>query len=263
MFKSLQPALITALALACLTGCNNRNDEIEAQLMQHDAQLRRLQPVQADASNELQRLREEVRSLRGQLADLQKIGGTAVLVDKLNRHDQALRQIEVSMAMDFDLGEPIPVSEADASVSGDTTTWGQESPRPVRAQAEKDIKVALYQAGVNAFNARNYDDARRSFSDYLKNFGDADPATSAASQFYIGECYFQTNQFPDAALAYELVITKYPGSDRVPGAYLKQGICFSKMKQPAGARSRMNELIKKFPNSPEAKRARDFLKTNK
>jgi len=35
------------------------------------------------------------------------------------------------------------------------------------------------------------------------------------------------------------------------------------MKKGAAAKARMNELIKKYPNSPEAKRAKDFLRTNK
>ena len=35
------------------------------------------------------------------------------------------------------------------------------------------------------------------------------------------------------------------------------------MNQKAAAKARMNELIKKYPNSPEAARAKTFLKTNK
>lgn len=266
--------------------------------MQHDAQIRRMQPVQADARNEMQALREEVRELRGLVADLKKVGGAGVIVDKLNRHDAALRQVETSMAMNFDLGDPIqPGTAAAPAAAADTaqaapdfsygglagtaaapaaaaaaapaatpsgSTWGQETPRPKQPAAQKDMRLALFEAGENAFKARKYNDAQRSFSDYLQNFGKSgDDKTTAAAQFYLGECYFQKNQFPDAALAYDTVITKYPKSAKAPGAYLKQGICFSKMKQKAAAKGRMNDLIKKFPNSPEAARARDFLKNNK
>ena len=86
---------------------------------------------------------------------------------------------------------------------------------------------------------------------------------TAEAQYHLAECYFQRNQFADAALAYDTVITKYGKSSRAPGAYLKQGICFSKIKQTAAAKARMQELIKKYPNSPEAARAKTFLKTNK
>ena len=82
-------------------------------------------------------------------------------------------------------------------------------------------------------------------------------------RYYLAECYFQKNQFNDAALAYDTVITKYGNSDKAPAAYLKQGICFSKMQQDKAAKARLAELIKKYPNSPEATRAKTFLKTNK
>ena len=83
------------------------------------------------------------------------------------------------------------------------------------------------------------------------------------AQYYLAECYFQRNQFADAALAYDTVITKYSKSSKAPAAYLKQGICFSKINQGAAAKSRLNELIRKYPNSAEAARAKTFLKTNK
>ena len=148
---------------------------------------------------------------------------------------------------------------AGTAPSGDT--WGQETPQPKAPKAEKDMSVALYEAGVNSFNSRQYGDAQRSFSDFIKNFGNNPKAPNA--QYYLAECYFQKNQFNDAALAYDTVITKYGNSDKAPAAYLKQGICFSKMQQDKAAKARLAELIKKYPNSPEATRAKTFLKTNK
>ena len=143
------------------------------------------------------------------------------------------------------------------------STWGQPSPQPqTQVQApQKDISLALFDAGVNAFNSRKYEEAQRSFSDFLKNYKDHSQAPEA--QYYLAECYFQRNQFADAALAYDTVIKKYPKSSSAPGAYLKQGISFSKLNQGAAAKARMQELIKKYPSSPEAARAKTFLKTNK
>lgn len=94
---------------------------------------------------------------------------------------------------------------------------------------QKDISLALFDAGVNAFNARKYEEAQRSFSDFLKNYKSHNLAPEA--QYYLAECYFQRNQFADAALAYDTVIKKFPKSTRAPGAYLKQGISFSKLNQ--------------------------------
>ena len=141
------------------------------------------------------------------------------------------------------------------------STWGQADPKPEVQVPQKDISLALFDAGVNSYNARQYGSAERSFRDFLKNY--PDHSQTAEAQYYLAECDFQRNEFPAAALAYDVVIKKYPKSSSAPNAYYKQGICFSKMGQKEAARARMQELISKFPNSPEAARAKSFLKTNK
>lgn len=140
-------------------------------------------------------------------------------------------------------------------------TWGQATPQPKPQEAQKDIPQALFDTGVSNFNERKYAEADRAFNDFLKNYKTHNLAGDA--QFYLAECHFQRNQFSDAALAYQEVITKFPKSAKVPAAYLKQGISFSKVGQKAAAQARLNELIKKYPRSGEAARAKTFLKTNK
>ena len=104
------PLLLLAASLTfTLNGCatQSKSDEMEAQIMQHDAQMRQMQPVQADMYNQVQSLREELNDIKGQLVDIRNAGGAAAMVDKLNRHEQALHQIETSMAMNFNLGSPL------------------------------------------------------------------------------------------------------------------------------------------------------------
>ena len=341
--RTLRSLYILTLACAALplSGCvggstssggGSSNISVEQQVQQHDMQLRQMQPAQADAWNQLQTLRQEVNTLKGQLDDIQNAGGAHALVARVRAHDEALRQVERSMALNLNLGEPMSsgggsaplaqpapqvapqaapqaapafnqpaygqqsygqpsygqaaaggmaagsVGYAATSAAGDqgavstppqgvinpsSSTWGQPSPQPeTQVQApQKDISLALFDAGVNSYNARKYDEAQRSFSDFLKNYKDHSQAPEA--QYYLAECYFQRNQFADAALSYDAVIKKYPSSSSAPGAYLKQGISFSKLNQAAASKARLEELIKKYPNSPEAARAKTFLKTNK
>lgn len=330
--RTLRSLYILTLACAALplSGCmggstssGSGSISLEQQVQQQDVQLRQLQPAQADAWNQIQTLRQEVNALKGQIDDLQNAGGAKALVGRVRTHDEALRQVERSMALNLNLGDPMTsgggsapfaqaapqmapqaapafsqptygqqpsygqaaaggmaagsVGYAAASAAGDqgaaaqpqpvinpsSSTWGQPSPQPEpQVQApKKDISLALFDAGVNAYNARKYDEAQRSFNDFLKNYKDHSQAPEA--QYYLAECYFQRNQFADAALAYDAVIKKYPSSSSAPGAYLKQGISFSKLNQAAASKARLEELIKKYPNSPEAARAKTFLKTNK
>lgn len=319
---------LTALGFLCsaslVSGCvaggsSSSSLDLEQRVQQQDSQLRQLQPAQAEMWNQVQALRQEVNALKGQVYDLQQVGGARAVVERLNKHDAALRQVETSMALNLNLGDPLPAlpaasaapapapapsladgwgqtsaaapQTAAAAGTGETwgqpataltatattgaaavgttaavdqgTTWGQPTPQPQQQAPvpQKDVSMALYDAGINAFTSRKYDEAQRSFSDFVKNY--PNHTMTAEAQYHLAECYFQRNQFADAALAYDTVITKYGKSSRAPGAYLKQGICFSKLKQTAAAKARMQELIKKFPNSPEAARAKTFLKTNK
>ncbi|MDR2800172.1 MAG: tol-pal system protein YbgF [Desulfovibrio sp.] len=330
---------VAAVTNACVFSSSSvKNRDIEQQVQQQDAQLRQLQPVQADLQNEVQTLRAEINSLRGQLDDLQNAGGARAIVERVNRQDAALRQIDDRMALNLDLGHAIENSATQGTASAGTpmtgvqgypangasngqnappaygvpalsggqsgmqtgapapataapagtlpyqgaaaqqgsgqqaslqaqapgaSTWGQASPQPAPAAPvpQKDISLALFDSGVNAYNSRNYTEAQRAFNDFLKNYPSHNLVSEA--QFYLAECQFQRNQFADAALAYDTVIKKYPSSSSAPGAYLKQGICFSKLNQKAAANARMQELVKKYPKSPEATRAKAFLRTNK
>ncbi|WP_165078502.1 MULTISPECIES: tol-pal system protein YbgF [unclassified Desulfovibrio] len=318
--------LALGLGALLLGGCATQGSQnLEQRVQQHDAQLRQLQPNQADTWNQMQAMRQELNTLKGQMDDLNNAGGARALVDRVRRHDAALRQVNTTMAMNLDLGEPMSAASsapamaqpvmaqpataatpADGAASqaqppvpmgglaaagaagaaGATgaaatgsyglpadgsagsipaqapsgSTWGQADPKPVAQVPQKDISLALFDAGVNAYNARKYEEAQRSFTDFLKNYKDHSQAAEA--QYYLAECYFQRNQFADAALAYDKVIKQYPKSSSAPGAYLKQGISFSKIGQAAAAKARMQEVISKYPNSPEAARARSFLKTN-
>ena len=310
--------LALGLGALLLGGCAAQGSQnLEQRVQQHDAQLRQLQPNQADTWNQMQAMRQELNTLKGQMDDLNNAGGARALVDRVRRHDAALRQVNTSMALNLDLGEPMSATSAAPAMSqpvmggsadgaavqppvpmgglasagavgaaGATgaaatgsyglpadgtagsvpaqapseSTWGQADPKPVAQVPQKDISLALFDAGVNAYNARKYEEAQRSFTDFLKNYKDHSQAAEA--QYYLAECYFQRNQFADAALAYDKVIKQYPKSGSAPGAYLKQGICFSKINQAAAAKARMQEVISKYPNTPEAARAKSFLKTN-
>ncbi len=322
--------LLLLCGAGLLGGCLGSSAKLEQQLQQQDMQLRQLQSAQADAQIQMQALKEENSALKGQLSDLQSVGGARALVDKVNQQDAALRQVGNSMALDLNLGDSLaaqspsldmpatatahnatataaaanpaatgvasaatgaavsaPVSmgggnglpsygqnatgqaatdikpwagaQTPKAPAGDT--WGQETPQPKAEAPQKDIAQALYDTGMENFNGRKYAEAERSFSDFLKNY--KGHALSGDAQFQLAECSFQRNQFSDAALAYQEVITKFPKSSKVPAAYLKQGISFSKVGQKAAAQARLNELIKKYPRSAEATRAKTFLKTNK
>lgn len=274
--------------------------DLEQRVDEQDMQLRELQPRQADTENEVQAMRQEIAQLKGQIAAMNRPaeiqrqdpdrpqyqadavlaapgpGGaalepaTGINPSPINVPGSGVATPGAAYPSAY--GQPqgatgsygLPVdAPATPAVAPSEATWGKADPVPAAEppEAKKDISLALFDAGVNAFNARQYQEAERSFKDFVKNY--PNHTQTAAAQFYLAECQFQMNHFPEAALAYDTVIQKYPKSSSAASAYLKQGIAFSKMGQGDAARARMQEVLKKFPNAPEAARARAFLKANK
>ena len=55
-------------------------------------------------------------------------------------------------------------------------------------------------------------------------------------------------------------IKNYPDKEKVASAMLKQGMAFINLKDAKSAKYILKELIKQYPASEEAKRAKDQLK---
>ena len=121
-FRTLCFVTLACAALplsACVSGGSSSGGSLslEQQVQQHDVQLRQMQPSQADAWNQIQALRQELNTMKGQMDDLNNAGGARALVDRVNRHDEALRQVERSMALNLNLGEAPSATSAAAPVA--------------------------------------------------------------------------------------------------------------------------------------------------
>jgi tol-pal system protein YbgF len=264
--------LLLASAVALVGACAPKSDveALQSRVRFQDQQLQQMQPAQADSWAQLQAIRQELAALRGQIDDLQSAGGASALVDKVNKHDAALRQVESSLGMHFNLDSGAaaytpapPLQPAGSGQHAPPGIVGHPGAADVQQQAaaappaaQKDTATALYDSGLTSYNARNYQEALRSFTDFTKTYGNHKMASNA--WYYAGESNFQLNRFADAALAYDVVITKHGTSQRAAGAYLKQALSFSKLGQKDAADARLKELIRKFPNSPEAARAKQI-----
>ncbi len=259
--------LVAGCMLALVTGCT-KNDEyaqLQARVQTQDQQLRQLQPNMADSWAQVQSLRQEINMLKGQMDEMTRAG----VVNKVATHDAALRQVEKALSLNFNLDQPVEGGFGTSGSFTPTSPVGMSAtptPRPmaptaVASTAPADAATQLFNEGISAFNGRQYSQAQASFVAFTERFPDNSQVGNA--WYYVGDCSFQLNKFNDAAIAYDKVITNYPRSTRAPAAYLKQAICFSKLGQKAAATARMQELMKKYPTSAEAARAKSFLKTNK
>ena len=98
---------------------------------------------------------------------------------------------------------------------------------------------------------------RADFQNFLKQYPDTEYSDNA--QFWIGECYYFEKNYEKAILEYDKVAKNYPDGDRVPYALLKQGLSFLNLGDKTGARLLLQQVIKDYPNTNQAKIARAKL----
>lgn len=144
--------------------------------------------------------------------------------------------------------------------------------RPAPAPAEKPTAPAaaerkptptpesLYEEAYGLYKKQGkYEDARQKFKAFVEAYPDARLAPNAV--FWIGETHFDQKQYEQAILEYDRVIQKYPKSDKVPSALLKQAFAFDALGDPGDARILLKKILREFPNTDQAALAKKKLES--
>ncbi len=279
-FVRFMGLLFTPFLLASCTAANSGNlQEVVNQhsqaIQQLQAQVSGVQPAQADNWSQVQSLRQEMATIKGDLDNLNNstahLGGVPQLGAIIARHDRALRLVESQLALNLQLGTNNPVNTMSPPTGQTPVTGAGQSqlnqPKPIAVPVpvspadntqKMDTAQALYDSGINNFNTRNYSNALNSFLDFTQVYPDHKLVSNA--WFWQGESHYQMKNYAAAALAYEKVITSFPNSTKAPASYLKQGTSFLALKRNDAAKERLNHLVKTYPKAPEAKRAQQVLK---
>ena len=115
----------------------------------------------------------------------------------------------------------------------------------------------LYVQAKEAFDKGKYETAQKLFERFLE----AHPRSKRAdnAQFWIGEIYYREKWYEKAILEYQKVIETYPKGNKVRSALLKQGLAFLSLGDKDNARLILKELVRKHPDSSEAKIATERL----
>lgn len=204
------------------------------------------QPVLALAA-EIEKLREEMRSLRGQIEIL---GNNIEGVTKRQRDmyvdlDQRLRRFEQPGAA------IAPVAGATAPAAA-----GAEAPKPAAA-ASTTLSVDENEAYERAQGQRrigNYQGAITAFQGFVAKYPKSTLAPRA--QYWIGDSYFNLRDFKNAITSQQKLLASYPDSASVPDALLNMASSQLEAGDTAAARKTMDGLIARYPASEAAEKAR-------
>jgi len=114
-----------------------------------------------------------------------------------------------------------------------------------------------FETAWRSFERKDYQAAANRFRDFVKK--NPKSRLAGAAQFWLGECLFAQKEFEKAIVAYDEV-RRYPQSDKIPAALLRQGNSFAELGEKLNARLVLQELIEKYPQSAEAPKAKQRLK---
>lgn len=262
--------------------------KLEERITKMEADLARAQPVQANSWAELNTMRSQLAALTGQMEDYRRMQemqtgeGGPVTIESLNAQVRELERRNLFMASQlgivFDEMPQAPAAQpatGQPSLTPPAPTPGAVPPpaAPAAPQAPAvqpeapagDVPQGdgpgqdLYQKALESFYSKNYKQAQVMWAEFVKGFP-KDPLVPNAI-FWQGESYFQMGDFANAVLTYQKVIESHSSSNKYKAALLKQGISFFKLKKDQAGKLVLDDLIKKYPDSAEAKRAQAYLKS--
>ena len=239
----------------------DKNTALKTELQNREGDEQNLRQQMASLRQQLAGVNEEVRSLTGRIEELEhqinrqtqkETESTSSNQDQLEQlansarsNDERIYRIE--QYLNFETSAPAAASEHPAAKVAPTEQVKKES-------SEDEI----YRQAKQAFDQGDSDTARIQFEELIKRYPKSERADNA--QFWIGEIYYREKWYEKAILEYQKVIENYPKGNKVPASLLKQGFAFLNLGDKTNSRIILQELIKKFPQTNEAKIAKDKLK---
>jgi tol-pal system protein YbgF len=232
----------TCLCLAAVflvAGCASRKQmaDLQEDTWAVRANVDSLKTGQRALQDTLCSLQEQVRDLKAQSA----YGSTAIearmnelaarLDDIVSRMDRALAPLEEYMRRQT-------ASDTSGKVGG--------------------MGVDVYDAAMRDLTSGNYDLAEVGFLQFLDGNPKSDLADDA--RYGLAETYYARKRYDEAIIEYQKVIELGPqGGGKAPAAMLKIGLCQQTKGDAREARRTWQDLLKRFPNSDEARVAKQRL----
>jgi len=248
----------------------DRMVEIELQLSELGKQMRRVQEaseqaVHGDATTEQQLTRLEARAtaLEGAVQEVSARLEQA-RTEQRQALDQRLAALERQLA--GAKAAPTPKKAAPApkpAAKKPATSEAKPAPKPAAAAPAAGIK-ADYDAALKEIRGGDRKAGIAAMEALVKDHPHSDLTDNA--YYWIGEGYYAEGEFESAILKFDDLLIRFPASDKVAGALLKTGMSFAALADKgdrkenlADAKLAFNQVIQRFPDSDEAKIARQQL----
>ena len=276
-------ALLTLTSLLWLNGCATQADLQAEQRMRDSmrAQLADSHATSAALQSELAKARGEIEELRHRIDRVAKTRPAASpQMQALEERIAAMeRQTIVRREEPLPPVVPPPSLQTPEATLPSSTPENQQvvavppSPAPLPSSppslalpSEDEVSLAKesfeaqeeYRTAWQALSGQQYDKAIQQFRTFQRKNSTSEMADDA--QYWIGESYFTRRDYNRAILEFNDVL-KYRKGDKVPAALLRQAEAFVEIGDKTDARLILQKLLNDYPNSLQAKDARERLQS--
>jgi tol-pal system protein YbgF len=253
----------------------------------HPQQIELIEREQRRMRNETNTVQTDMESMRSNLADTranlqqmqrdlsalkERVDETRVQVGRQigqtsRDGDQRVKNLEARLAKledDYKAQSELLKSREEALKQLRETVEAQQKGGPSDglaegAAAESDAIKRDYEAAWRTLDKKDYKAAIARFKEFIKKYPKSTLAGNA--QYWIGESHYALKEFDLAIIEFDAVRRKYPQGEKVPAALLKQGFAFAELGEKVNARLILQEVVEKYPQSGEAARAKQRLKS--
>lgn len=238
MCRIIIASILSALAAGCVM-TPPEEDPVQIKLKELDGRVAGIERVVSnrsllDLAQKVDALQTENRQLRGR-------------IEELENNTEALKKQQRDLYSDLDRR----VGQVGSGTGAGTTG-------AVGAGTAQGGEQAAYAQAFDALKNANYPAAITGFRQYLTSYPQGSIADNA--QYWLGEAYYVTRDFPNAAYAFKAVTDQWPNSRKVPDAMVKLGFSQFEMKRYGEARVTLSEVTRRFPDSDAARLANERLR---
>jgi tol-pal system protein YbgF len=237
--------LSAALLLVLLAGCSltrSGEDPVQVRLNDLDARLTKLERIMSNQSllemaQNQDALQAEVRTLRGRVDELQN-GADAMRKQQRDLYGDLERRMTGAA--------PAPAAPSAPSQTSGTPSGAGSAEQAAYVQAFEALKSSNYAASIAGFKQ------------YLATYPTSDLADNA--QYWLGEAYYVTRDYDNAAVAFRAVGERWPNSRKAPDALVKLGFTQFELKNFKEARTTLALVTQRYPDTEAARLAADRMK---
>lgn len=205
----------------------------------------------------IQQMQGEVRRLQGQVEEQRN------RIDRLNKQSRD-RYIDLDQRI-LKLTEKVEAApsgsdQSEGSSSGDGGS-GAEVVAKIYRQPSEEERAAYQKVQALIHEKKDYDQAINGLYDFIDEYKEGDLTVNA--YYWLGEVYLVEDQLEQAKQAFTIVATRYGDHRKAPDAVYKLGVTLDRLGNKDQARSRMESVVRDYPNTSAASLAKKYLDSGK